>query len=226
MAAASQERSPLSAIWRAIPMAAPRAARHPAPLLSSLFAAILAICAVWVLAACARPALADAAAIAHLLRAQSAASSPGLHRRADSQALAEKATETDSRGRSTLSPDVSGEYLLGKSGESIEIDLRPDQLGGYISRFGDQASDQGEPLTFFFATAALDGPHISFRTHSVHGEWFSFSGTIVRGDAASRAEAGYYRLKGTLVLHDALRRTAQARDVSLPLAREYQAPPA
>lgn len=205
-------------------MDAPCAAHHSAPLPPSLRSVILAIGIAWLLAPLAWTERAGAA-VPHLLRTQSAASSPGLHRRADSQALAEKATETTSRGRSTLSPDVSGEYLLGKSGESIEIDLQPDQLGGYISRFGDQASDQGEPLTFFFATAVLDGPHMSFRTHSVHGEWFSFSGTIVRGDAASRAEDGYYRLKGTLVLHDAPLRKEESRDVSLPLAREYMAPP-
>lgn len=166
---------------------------------------------------------------APLLPAQTApavppAAAPALHRRAESRVLAEQETETVSSGRSTLPAAASGQYLLGEDGESIEIDLQPDRLSGYVSRFGDRAGDQGEPLTFFFASAALDGQRLSFLTRQVHGEWLSFSGTIVRGEARSRTQQGYYRLQGRLVRHDVLLGTEQSREVSLPLAREFSSP--
>jgi hypothetical protein len=50
--------------------------------------------------------------------------------------------------------------------------------------------------------------------------WFSFEGTIVRGNAPSRAQQGYYLLEGRLVLHDVTSQTQQARNVSLPMARQ------
>lgn len=163
-------------------------------------------------------------ALAQATSAAPPAAGPALHRRAESQALAERNSETLSSGRTTLPADVSGQYLLGENGESIEIDLEPDRLSGYVSRFGDQASDEGEPLTFFFASTALNGRRLSFLTRQIHGEWLSFSGTIVRGEARSRAQQGYYRLEGRLVRHDSLRGTAESREVSLPLAREFLAP--
>ncbi len=148
-------------------------------------------------------------------------SDPILHRRVDAEAVEQMDSITISRGRTTLPADVSGSYSLGESGESIEIDLQPDRLNGYISRLGKNASDAGTPLTFFFATSLLNGRQLSFTTRRVHGVWFSFAGTIVRGVAQTRSQQGYYRLEGRLVLHDAANQTEQSRDVSLPLERQY-----
>jgi hypothetical protein len=147
-------------------------------------------------------------------------STPVLHRRIETESLDQMDSTTVSRGRTTLPSDASGEYSLGQSGEAVEIDLQPNRLGGYISRFGDRMSDQGTPLTFFFATSALNGEQLSFTTHKVHGVWFSFVGTIVRGSVSSRAQDGYYRLDGRMVLHDDANGTAQERQVSLPLTKE------
>jgi hypothetical protein len=144
---------------------------------------------------------------------------PVLHRRGDRDLLAEM--DTSSRGRTTLPLEASGEYLLGGMGEAVEMDLEPNRLSGYIARLGDRESDEGAPLTFFFATSALRGEQLSFTTRQVHGIWFSFQGTIVRGNARSRLEDGYYRLQGALVLHDATNKSEQSREVSLPLARQY-----
>jgi hypothetical protein len=103
----------------------------------------------------------------------------------------------------------------------VDVELQPDRLTGYITRLGDRASDEGTPLTFFFATSRLSGQRFSFTTRQVHGVWFSFEGTIVRGNARSRGEQGYYLLEGRLVMHDVFSRTEQARNVSLPMARQY-----
>lgn len=143
---------------------------------------------------------------------------PVLHRRGYNQL--EDETDTRSSGRTILPLEASGEYTLG-SGEFVDVELQPDRLTGYITRLGDRESDEGTPLTFFFATSRLAGQRFSFTTRQVHGVWFSFEGTIVRGNARTRDQQGYYLLEGRLVLHDVAAQTEQARNVSLPMARQY-----
>ncbi len=142
---------------------------------------------------------------------------PVLHRRGYNQV--EDEMDTRSSGRTILPLEASGEYTLG-TGEFVDVELQPDRLTGYITRLGDRESDEGTPLTFFFATSRLSGQRFSFNTRQVHGVWFSFEGTIVRGNAPSRTQQGYYLLEGRLVLHDVASQTQQARNVSLPLARQ------
>jgi hypothetical protein len=144
---------------------------------------------------------------------------PVLHRRGYNQVDEDLGYDTRSSGRTVLPVEASGEYALG-SGEVVEVELQPDRLSGFITRFGDRMSDEGTPLTFFFATARLAGQQMAFTTRQVHGIWFSFEGTIVRGSARSRDQQGYYLLEGRLVLHDATSQTEQARMVSLPMARQ------
>ncbi len=43
----------------------------------------------------------------------------------------------------------------------------------------------------------------------------------MRGTARGRDQQGYYLLEGQLVLHDAANQTQQARNVSLPMARQF-----
>ncbi|MGC2402451.1 MAG: hypothetical protein WA510_21835, partial [Acidobacteriaceae bacterium] len=120
---------------------------------------------------------------------QAVMAQPALHRRSYSEDEIDIGTR--SMGRTTLPPEASGQYQLG-SGGTIEVDLQPNRLSGYITRLGDRASDEGTPLTFFFATSRLSGQRLSFTTRQVHGVWFSFEGTIVRGPAQSRTQQGYY----------------------------------
>jgi hypothetical protein len=154
------------------------------------------------------------------LWAQAKAPDPVLHRRGYNQAGDDMDIGTRSSGRTMLPLEASGEYSLG-SGETVDMELQPDRLSGFITRFGDRESDQGTPLTFFFATSRLAGQRLAFTTRQIHGVWFSFEGTIVRGSARSRDQQGYYLLEGRLVLHDVAGKTEQVRMVSLPLARQY-----
>ena len=142
---------------------------------------------------------------------------PVLHRRSVNEEEIDFGTR--STGRTILPTDASGEYLLGSSGR-IDVELQPDRLSGFITRMGDRASDEGTPLTFFFLTSHLSGQRLSFVTRQVHGVWFSFEGTIVRGGAQGRNQQGYYLLEGQLVLHDADSGSAQSRMVSLPMAAQ------
>jgi hypothetical protein len=140
---------------------------------------------------------------------------PVLHRRSS----VEVDLGTRSTGRTTLPEDASGEYVLG-SGSTIDVELQTDRLSGFLTRPGDRESDEGAVLTFFFSTSGLSGQQLSFATRQVHGLWFSFTGTIVRGPAQTRAQQGYYLLEGRLVMHDTVNQTEQVRMVSLPLARQ------
>jgi hypothetical protein len=151
---------------------------------------------------------------------QTRAPDPVLHHRSYNQ-VDDELDYTRSSGRTILPLEASGEYALG-SGGMVDVELQSDRLSGFITRLGDRESDEGTPLTFFFATSRLSGQRLAFTTRQVHGVWFSFEGTIVRGTARSRDEQGYYLLQGQLVLHDVASQTQQPRMVSLPLARQYR----
>lgn len=149
--------------------------------------------------------------------AQSAVN-PVLHRRG--QDPDQQDFGTRSSGHTLLPLEASGEYALG-SGAIIDVELQPDRLSGFITRPGDRESDEGTPLTFFFATGQLSGQRLAFTTRQIHGVWFSFEGTIVRGSGRASGQPGYYLLEGTMVLHDVPAQTQQTRRVSLPLTRGY-----
>ncbi len=151
--------------------------------------------------------------------AQTTSPDPVLHRRSSSYDDGGLDNDTRSTGRTILPLEASGEYSMG-SGGMVDVELQPDRLSGFITRSGDRESDEGTPLTFFFATSRLGGQRLAFTTRQVHGVWFSFDGTIVRGPARSRDQQGYYLLQGRLVMHDVDSQTEQARMVSLPLARQ------
>jgi hypothetical protein len=102
---------------------------------------------------------------------------------------------------SNLPSDAWGAYEFDHAGESIELDLDRNRLSGYISRLGDAETDNNTPLTFFFDQSAIDGDEISFQTRVLHGIWYSFRGTIVRGDGKARGDEGYYVLRGVLAAH-------------------------
>ncbi len=134
--------------------------------------------------------------------------SPGLHLRASGN-IDQDQPEDDSKASQsfTLPEDVSGSYHFTHYNDSIEIDLdRNDrsghvELSGYISQLGDAETGKNTPLTFFLNKTSIDGSQIAFETKVVHGIWYSFHGTIFRGEAASREQDGYYVLHGTLLEH-------------------------
>lgn len=132
-------------------------------------------------------------------------STPSLHQRAEtnqdqSDADANRAIDS-AQEPSTLPDDVWGSYEFDHSNDSIELDLERNKLTGYITQLGDAETDSNTPLTFFFDQSTIDGGEISFQTRVVHGVWYSFRGTIVRGDGKTRADEGYYVLRGVLAVH-------------------------
>lgn len=144
---------------------------------------------------------------------------PQLHTRTEASRKSDTVTVANRRGSTLLTDDVSGEYALGEAGNVIEISLQAGVLDGYISKLGDMESDRGTPLTYFFVSTELREERVRFATRRVHGVWYSFEGSIVRGPARSRKEPGFYLLQGELVEHDASRHADQGRTVSLKSAR-------
>lgn len=95
---------------------------------------------------------------------------------------------------------------------------KPRRVTGFLSRFGDLASDKGAFLDHFFTKGALYGDEITFTTKTVHGVWFEFKGKVERGAANSRAEEGYYTIRGTLkrfAVDGNKQTTSQARELVL-----------
>jgi hypothetical protein len=93
----------------------------------------------------------------------------------------------------------------------VQITIDNGVLDGYVSRV---IEGQTSALTYFFDRTTIDGNHLTFTTKPVHGIWYSFDGTIVRGDATTQHETGFYRLKGTWVLHADAGKTQSTSTVS------------
>jgi hypothetical protein len=125
---------------------------------------------------------------------------PGLHRRTPGQT--EQAPPSipngKQKGTSTLPESATGEYMLDDNGSVVQITIDNGVLDGYISRV---IEGQTTALTYFFDRTTIDGNHLTFTTKPVHGIWYSFDGTIARGDATSMQETGFYRLKGSWAMH-------------------------
>ena len=94
--------------------------------------------------------------------------------------------------------DISGMYSFLGEGEFVQISLEQDGVSGYISRRGDLASDRGAFLDQFFDNASVKDHDVSFTTKAVHGVWFEFKGLYERGPAKTKAQDGYYVLRGAL----------------------------
>ncbi len=94
--------------------------------------------------------------------------------------------------------DISGMYSFLGEGEFVQINLEPDGVSGYISRRGDLDSDRGVFLDQFFSKASVDGHDVSFTTKPLHGVWYEFQGRFDRGQAKTKADDGFYVIKGTL----------------------------
>jgi hypothetical protein len=151
-----------------------------------------------------------------------AAAQPALHRRSEPEPPDPNAIYIDTRhhGNSLLPEEASGDYLLSRTGEVIDITLQSGRLTGYVAHFGSADSDHETLLTYFFAHAAVSRDRLSFTTRQVHGVSFAFEGTLVRGPANSTAQDGYYLLDGDLTEYNAVAHTQQRRSISLKLAGE------
>src|SRR5882672_4579455 len=128
------------------------------------------------------------------------------------------------QSQSAAQPDYSGMYTFLREGEFVQITVEDaGQVTGFVSRYGNSESDQGAFLDHFFKQGKLDGHDLTFTTETVHGTWFDFKGKVDRGPAKTRAQEGYFVLKGTLTENatDAAKKvSARAREVEFKLFPE------
>ncbi len=95
--------------------------------------------------------------------------------------------------------DLSGMYSFLQEGEFVQLDIGDDgKVSGFVSSYGTLDSDRGAFLDHFLKSGSLQGNELNFVSAPVHGVWYEFKGKIERGSAKSRADEGYYVLKGTV----------------------------
>lgn len=145
------------------------------------------------------------------------ATEPALHHRAagsgsDGTVAQPSSSAGKQRGSTTLPEAAQGEYMLDDTGSVVQITIEHGTLDGYISRLTD---GQTASITYFFDRTTINGDQVTFTTKEIHGTWYSFDGAIVRGDAGSKEQTGFYRLKGTWVTHDEAGKSQSTRMVSL-----------
>ncbi len=75
------------------------------------------------------------------------------------------------------------------------------KVSGFISRFGDADSDKGQFIDQFFDKASLAGDRLSFKTKTVHGVWYEFTGVINITPGKQPGQEDYRVIKGTLTQH-------------------------
>jgi hypothetical protein len=129
---------------------------------------------------------------------------------------------------SKAAEDISGMYSFLHDGEFVQINLEETGVSGYISRRGELDSDRGAFLDQFFSKAAVQGHEVTFTTRTLHGVWFEFNGRFDRGAAKSKAEDGYYILRGKLIqfISDSNKSTtSRSRDVEFKLLGQPQDEP-
>ena len=121
--------------------------------------------------------------------------------------------------------DISGMYSFLKEGEFVQINLEEGGVSGYVSRLGDLDSDRGTFIDQFFSKASVQDHDVAFTTKPVHGVWFEFKGRFDRGSAKSKADDGYYVLRGTLsefVTDSNQKTTSRSRQVEFKLLGQPQ----
>lgn len=121
--------------------------------------------------------------------------------------------------KSADAEDISGMYTFLQEGEFVQINIEDGlQVTGFISRYGDTDSDKGEFLDHMFSGGELKGNHLRFKTKTVHGISYEFTGTVERGDGKTPSDEGYRVLRGKLTQYteedNGKKTTAKSREVT------------
>lgn len=113
--------------------------------------------------------------------------------------------------------DYSGMYTFLKDGEFLQLSVEEDgSVTGFISRYGNEASDSGAFLNQFFRKAKLDGQKLEFTTQTVHAMWFEFSGQLQHVAGKGANDEGSRIIHGTLTQYTTAsggKQTSKTREV-------------
>jgi len=97
-----------------------------------------------------------------------------------------------------ISADITGMYSFVHEGEFVQIEVNDGKVTGLVSRFKNEDLEKAQFVDQFFEQATLEGARLTFRTKTVDGVRFEFSGIVARGQAKTPSEEGYWNVKGTL----------------------------
>ena len=93
-------------------------------------------------------------------------------------------------------------YSFLREGEFVQITVEDaGRVTGFLSRYGDSASDRGVFLNQFFKSGKLEGSNLSFTTKTVHLVWFELQAVVEHGQGKRPGEEGYRVLRGKLTEH-------------------------
>jgi hypothetical protein len=96
-------------------------------------------------------------------------------------------------------PDYSGMYSFLQEGEFVQLTVEDrGQVSGFVSRYADQQGEHRAFVDHFFKQSKLDGKKLDFTTEIAQNAFYSFKGTIERGEGKKPTDEAYYVLKGTL----------------------------
>jgi hypothetical protein len=113
----------------------------------------------------------------------------------------------------------SGMYSFLREGEFLQVTVEEEgRVTGFVSRYGDLDSDKGQFLDHFIKGGKLQGAKLEFKTQTVHGVRFEFTGAFERGEGKQPGDEAYYVLAGTLteLVTDAENKTtSKVREVRL-----------
>lgn len=98
--------------------------------------------------------------------------------------------------------NISGMYTFLREGEFVQITVEDaGRVTGFVSRYGDSASDRGVFLNQFFKSGKLDGNSLSFSTQTVHMVWFELRAVVEHTTGKQPGEEAYRVLRGKLTEH-------------------------
>ena len=102
----------------------------------------------------------------------------------------------------TAPENISGMYTFLREGEFVQITVEDaGRVTGFVSRYGDSASDRGVFLNQFFKSGKLEGNNLSFTTKTVHLVWFELQAVVEHAAGKRPGEEGYRVLRGKLTEH-------------------------
>lgn len=94
--------------------------------------------------------------------------------------------------------DISGMYSFVREGEFVQIEVNDGKVTGLVSRFKGEDIEKAKFVDQFFDQARLEGANLTFRTQTMDGVRFEFSGVVERDRAKTPNDEGYWNVKGTL----------------------------
>ncbi len=126
-----------------------------------------------------------------LVASATAQTVPVLHKRAAEPPMPQTQAAP---GYSTLPEQATGEYELDDNGSVVQITIQDNRLTGYITKMQDSAA-----LTLFFLKTSIEGSRVTFTTSTVHNLHYAFEGEIVRGNATTPGQNGFFEMVGELI---------------------------